>query len=116
MASDSTPQKSMFDSDSADSGSSVRGSAHLKGTRSLERLRDRIELAARELKRLREENRELHKQIDSLRTQGSEAVEGSTIHFTESPGELREKVESFIAAIDAQIERSRNRADEENPS
>ncbi len=83
-----------------------RGPVYLKGTRSLERLRDRIDLAVKELARLREENAALQKQLDSFQSHGIEAMDGTPVVFTESPSALRTKVENFIEAIDRYIEQS----------
>ncbi len=84
----------------------IRGPVHLKGTRSLERLRDRIDLAVKELVRLREENAALQKQLDSFQSHGIESADGTPVVFTESPSALRTKVENFIEAIDRYIEQS----------
>lgn len=76
------------------------GRAHFKGTRSLERLKDRIQLAARELKRLRDENAALAQQVESLQQRASGSAEGIHVVFTEDPAQLREKIETFIETID----------------
>ncbi len=100
-------QQSMFSSaDSTPSNGKTRkrGPVHLKGTRSLERLRDRIELAVKELNRLKDENHSLHKEMDSLKSRRTESVDGTPVVFTDSPAALRSKVESFIKVIDSYID------------
>lgn len=87
-----------------------RGPAHLKGSRSLERLRDRIELAVKELHRLRQDNADLQKQLDSFRSQGLETFEGTVVTFADSPSALRTKVETCIDAIDRYLEGSDDQA------
>lgn len=77
-----------------------------KGTRALERLRDRILLASRELKRLREENAALQQQVEELRSRTLGPAEGTSIVFTETPAALRAKVDTFIDAIDQYLERA----------
>jgi hypothetical protein len=83
-----------------------RTPSQLKGTRSLERLRDRIQLAARELHRLREENAALSEQVQTLQSRASGSVEGTTVTFTENPALLRGRIDSFLEAIDHYLERS----------
>lgn len=78
----------------------ARPPSHFKGTRSLERLKDRIQLAVRELKRLRDENAALAQQIEVLQQRASGSVDGTPVVFTEDPAQLRAKVESFIETID----------------
>jgi len=103
----------MFEGSGDSGGPKVgRGPSHLKGTRSLERLRDRIDLAARELYRLREENTELQKELDTLRLHGVESTEGTAVVFTEGPSTLRSKVESCIESIDRYIQASETAADD----
>ena len=97
-------QQNMFEgsngSNEGQSDQKKRGSSRPKSTASLQRLRDRIDLAVKELSRLREENASLNKQIDSLRTDGTATVDGTSVVFTESPDVLRSQVEKYIAAID----------------
>ncbi len=81
-----------------------RGSKHLKGTRSLESLRIRIELVAKELYRLREENAQLHRDLDALRNRGNSSAEGTSIVFSESAASLQSKLESYIRVVDRYIE------------
>ncbi|NNF05038.1 MAG: hypothetical protein HKN17_11300 [Rhodothermales bacterium] len=79
----------------------------MDGTKSLERLRDRIDLAVRELRRLREENGALRKEVKALQKARSIPEEGATIHFNESPARLREEIQSLIEALDDRIEQAR---------
>ncbi len=107
----SRAQQNMFEGSNGSDQSGTRrgpkrGPVHLKGTRSLERLRDRIDLAVKELARLREENAALQKQLDSFQSHGIESMDGTPVVFTESPSALRTKVENFIEAIDRYIEQS----------
>ncbi len=100
---EATPQRDMF---SEGASSSVaediggRRSVQLKSYKSLERLRDRVLLASRELARLRAENQELKRQVEELKVGGGTVVDGTPIVLTESPAALRTKVEGFIEAID----------------
>jgi len=107
----SRTQQNMFEgSNGSDQGGTShktkRGPVHLKGTRSLERLRDRIDLAVKELARLRDENAALQKQLDSFQSHGIESMDGTPVVFTESPSALKSKVENFIEAIDRYIEQA----------
>ncbi len=81
-----------------------RGSAHLKGTRALESLRNRIDLAVKELHRLREENTALRRELDAVQNRKDDSVDGTQVVFTESPDELRQKLEDYIAMINELIE------------
>lgn len=109
MEARSSAQQSMFDSDpSADAGSTARGSAHMKGTKALERLRDRIDLAVKELARLREENSALRKELKAGQKARSEPGDGAIIHFNESPSRLREEIQALIDAVDERIEQIRS--------
>jgi hypothetical protein len=78
---------------------------NLRGSKSLERLRDRIQVAAAEIMRLREENAALAARLAQL--QSSPAVvldEGTSILFDESPESLQRRVASLIEAIDQYLE------------
>ncbi len=100
-------QQTMFEPPETDpnvSTSRSRGSVHLKGTRSLESLRIRIDLASKELYRLREENHQLHREIDALRQRGNSVSEGASFVFSESPAVLQAKIESYIRVVDRYIE------------
>lgn len=76
----------------------------MKGTRSLESLRIRIELAAKELYRLREENLQLHRELEAMRNRGNSSAEGTSIVFSESAASLQSKLESYIRVVDRYIE------------
>lgn len=76
------------------------GRTHFKGTRSLERLKDRIQLAVRELRRLRDENAALAQQVEALQQRASGSAEGTPVVFTEDPAQLRTRIDSFIETID----------------
>lgn len=97
-------QQDMFtesdDAHSIDPARTGRRSLSPKTERALERLRDRISLAARELRRLREENARLHRQVEELQTRGLGEVDGTPVVFTEDASALKSKVERFIESID----------------
>ncbi len=82
-----------------------RGTVPLKNPQSLERLRDHVKKAARELERLRAENAALTERIRHLETTPAVDLEGTVLAFDEDPDRLREKVEGFIQAIDAYLAR-----------
>lgn len=108
----------MFESDSPsrDTANRKRGSAHLKGTRALERLRNRIDLAVKELHRLREENIALKRELEAVQKVKDDAVEGTPVVFTESPDELRQKLEDYIALVNELIEAESNKPASEEAS
>ncbi len=81
------------------------GTVSLKSPQSLERLRDRVKKAARELERLRTENAALTERIRRLETSPTVDLEGTVLAFDEDPEILREKVEGFITTIDAYLAR-----------
>ena len=83
----------------------ARGSVRLKGTQSLERLRDRVRQAARELARLRQENATLHDRLAALESRPAVDPDATAVlGFDEDPEALRAKIEGFIEAIDAYLE------------
>lgn len=79
----------------------------LKGSSSLKRLRDRVETAAHELKRLREENKALSDRLEQLELNPSVSDEGTLLTFEEDPELLRRKIETFIEAIDRYLQEER---------
>lgn len=67
----------------------------------LERLRDRVERAAREVERLREENEALARRIEELEEQASIRHDDALdVDFGDDPAVLRRKVDRFIDVID----------------
>jgi len=103
----------MFDPDETPAPeSTTRGSSHMDGTKSLERLRDRVNLAVKELQRLREENASLRKELKSSQKARAATDEGSVIHFNEGPAELRSQVQALIDSIDERIEKAQGAADD----
>lgn len=69
--------------------------------RALDRLRDRVEKAAREIERLRTENAELRARVQDLAAH--DAVEGDTgaaLALGDDPEAVRAQIEDFIGAID----------------
>lgn len=84
----------------------------MDGTKSLERLRDRIDLVVKELQRLREENGALRKELRSSQKARAAAEDGTSVHFNESPAELRSQVEALIDRLDDRIENAQTGADD----
>jgi hypothetical protein len=77
---------------------------------SLERLRDRIEVAAHELKRLREENDGLRQRIGELEARPDAGSKGTLPSIEHDPEVLRKKIGGFIEAIDRFLERERSKS------
>ncbi len=78
---------------------------HLRGLHSLERLRDQVDLAAREIERLREENRSLLDRLKELEMRAEadpDLVPLPALH--ENPEVLRKKISSFIEAVDQYLQ------------
>ena len=82
-----------------------KGTVPLKSTASLERLRDRVELAAQELTRLRKENDALTARLRELETRPAVKPDETLLALEESPEAVRRKVEGFIEAIDRYLSR-----------
>ena len=73
--------------------------------RSLRRLRDRVERAARELRVLREENTLLQERVTELEALSSENTPDTSPFFFESdPESVKRKVDGFIQAIDQYLD------------
>ena len=68
--------------------------------RGLRRLRERIEAAARELERLREENAALTARVAALEGNDPGAALALDVTSPEAAAELRARIDGFIAAID----------------
>lgn len=81
---------------------------HLRGIASLERLRDRVEVASRELRKLREENAALAARLSELESRPFLLEGETTISFDEDPEVLRRKVTGFIEAIDRYLQKEEN--------
>lgn len=78
----------------------------LKGTRSLRKLRDRVERAANELIRLREENAALQERIEALEsTPASNGKDAGLLLLDTDPEALKRKVEGFIQSIDNYLDK-----------
>lgn len=88
--------------DDADSDQAV-----LRGISSLERLRDRVETAAHEMKRLREENANLSERIKELERRPAVDPKGTFLSLEQDPEQLKRKINTFIEAIDSYLERER---------
>jgi predicted RNase H-like nuclease (RuvC/YqgF family) len=110
LPSSAAAQPDMFDSAAesdaaaetgADPRERRRAMSQSRSVRAMERLRDRVMLAARELTRLREENASLHRELESLKSSGLGSFEGTPVVFSDTPAALRARVESFIDSIDA---------------
>jgi len=85
--------------------------ASLRGIQALERLRDRIQTAANEILRLREENAALAERIARLEAHPSSMLEeGTLLHLEEDPEVLRRKVAAFIEAIDRYLDRDQSQS------
>lgn len=81
------------------------GVIEMRGTQALERLRDRIQAAANEIYRLREENAALADRISRLEARaGGDLDEGTLLRLDEDPEALRRKVNGFIEAIDQYLQ------------
>lgn len=79
--------------------------AALKGLASLERLRDRVEIAAHEITRLREENAALLQRVQAAEAaDAAPAGRGVFLSLDNDPEMLRRKITGFIEAIDRYLE------------
>ena len=93
----------MFQEGSSSSRKGKKKPVHFKGTRSLEGLKSRIDLAIKELHRLREENHHLHKELEAQRTRGQSDGGGATIVFSESAADLQTQLEKYLRVVDRYI-------------
>ena len=75
----------------------------MKGTRSLARLRERVDLAVKELDRLRNENKKMRRDLEKVANQPAIDIEGTPVIFSESGPELRSRIEECIRLIDAHM-------------
>ena len=94
-------------------GLGTQGLPGLRGHQALERLRERVEVAARELERLRKDNILLARRIAELEARPEVDKDQAFLVFDEEDDTLRRKVEGFIQAIDAYLARERERAADE---
>lgn len=101
-------RQSTGDQASREAAASVR----LKDNRSLERLRQRVEEVAREVERLREENAALIERLQEAEERPVLDVEGAIVGFDDEPEVLRQKVASFIEAIDQYLDQAKANRDE----
>ena len=75
------------------------------GSRSLRKLRDRVERAAHELRVLREENSLLQERVTELESVSAENIpEGNAFFLESDPESVKRKVEGFIHAIDRYLD------------
>lgn len=79
----------------------------LKGIASLERLRDRVETAAYEMSRLRDENAALSNRIKELEIRPDVDPTGTFFALDQEPEQLKRRINAFIEAIDSYLERER---------
>lgn len=84
------------------------GSPHnvtrLRKVESLERLRERIQAAADEIIRLRTENARMSQNIGELQSAIKEVQAQPRLQYDGDAGDLKEKVRSFIRAIDEYLD------------
>ena len=74
-------------------------------SRSLRKLRDRVERAAHELRVLREENTSLQERVAELEAVSAEKIpEGNAFFLESDPDTIKRKVEGFIQAIDRYLD------------
>lgn len=85
------------------------GKASLRGPAALERLKSLVATTTHQLERLREENAALAARIAALEGEGD--PETPLPRFEEDPEMLRQKVDSFIEAIDAYLDRDASSPD-----
>jgi hypothetical protein len=78
---------------------------------SLERLRDRVETTARQMRRLREENAALSERIKELERRPDVDPAGTFLTLEEEPEQLKRRIAAFIEAIDGYLERERSGAE-----
>ena len=78
----------------------------MKSAHSLSRLSDRIELAIKEIDRLRSENKALSAEIERARQKAERRASGTTVVFEDSEKVLRERLDACIAVIDAHLAQS----------
>ncbi|GEM_PF-3505744 len=86
-------------------GSRLAGTEGLRSLESLERLRDRVEVAAREMRRLREENGALARRIQELESRPAVDPGQTVISLDHDPDLLKRKIAGFIEAIDRYLEK-----------
>jgi len=71
---------------------------------SLDRLREHVDAAAREVARLRRENQQLSQSLRELWSKASEEGRGTTLSLEDDPEVLRLKIQEFISAVDHYLE------------
>ncbi|MDQ7041013.1 MAG: hypothetical protein Q9M35_08730 [Rhodothermus sp.] len=83
------------------------GPVHLRSLEALEQLRDRVVATAHELVHLREAQQLLREQLSALAAEMPALPPGGSgtrIVFPEDPEVLRQKVQTFIEAVDYYLE------------
>lgn len=73
---------------------------------SLAILRDNVNQAAKEIRRLHAENTQLSESLRSLwsKTSPDDMADGASISFSEDRDELKERLERYIAIIDRHLQ------------
>ena len=99
------PDDSASDLGAERTSAEAAGPAAAKSLGALEKLRDRVEVAARELRRLREENEALAQRLAEMEANPAAGAEGAFVPLDEDPELLRRKVSGFIEAIDRYLDR-----------
>ena len=84
----------------ADRGFDMQPAIALRGAKSLRRLRDRVEAAAREIRRLRQQNRKLAEQIAELEAASNMEPTNTVLTFDENEQEFLDRINKFIKTID----------------
>ncbi len=83
---------------------SPRNVTRLRKVESLERLRERVQAAADEIIRLRAENARMSQSIGELQTAIKKVEAQPRLQHDGDAGDLRERVRSFIRAIDEYLD------------
>ncbi len=83
-----------------DQGFDMQPAIALRGAKSLRRLRDRVEAAVKEIKRLRQQNRKLAEQIAELEAASNIKPTKAVLTFDENEQELLDRINKFIKTID----------------
>ncbi|MXZ05589.1 MAG: hypothetical protein F4Y90_08945 [Rhodothermaceae bacterium] len=100
MLVENLPPAQKPDLSSGGQGFDMQPTIALRGAKSLRRLRDRVEAAAREIKRLRQQNRKLAEQIAELEAASNMEPTKTVLTFDESEQEFLDRINKFIKTID----------------
>jgi len=84
-----------------ESGASVATEpSPLRGTQTLERLRERVEAVARELIRLRQQNAELVRRLAELEARPLAEEDAVALEMDQDAEALRARIDGFVQAVD----------------